>query len=137
LTQDRDYELRQVLDAYRKDGSLIREKARVLTEEGLEYIYSRMVQEDLSTAGLLDILKYLAEIGDLKPKQSTTPQNAGAGFSITINIPQGDKPPITIDAQAVDVPTTDGDGVMGEVPLSDVPIAKLPDLRGDQDDDAG
>lgn len=112
---DRDYNLEEVLAAFRRDGSLIREKARVLTEEGLEYLYRRMVDEDLSTSAFLDVLKYLAEIGDLKPKTSQQLTAPGPGFSITINIPGQTTPPITIEGEAT--PVENSENVMGEMSL--------------------
>jgi hypothetical protein len=108
-----DYELQQVLAAMRRDGSLIREKARVLTEDGLAELYRRMQDGELSTSTFLDVMKYLAEVGDLKPKQHNTPQS-GPGFSITINIPQEKTEPITLEA----VPDE-------EAPLKDIPVHQL------------
>lgn len=126
-TSARDYELREVLDVFRRDGSLIKEKARVLTEEGLERLYARMILDDLPTSAFLDIMKYLAEIGDLKPKQSKEPVNTGPGFSITINIPQPDgKPPIILEAESHRVEED-----TGEVGLGDVPLKALKDLSGE------
>jgi hypothetical protein len=98
-----DYVLEEVLEAMRKDGSLIREKARVLTEDGLERLYRRMCDNDLPHGVLLDIMKYLAEIGDLKPKTLKDPSNAGPGFSITINIPQQNSEPVTLEGSFTDV----------------------------------
>ena len=107
--QDRDYELEKVLDTYRRDGSMIREKSRVMTEEGLEPLYRRMVDPDIPTSALLEIMKFLSELGDLKPKKELAQTNQGPAFSITINIPQSDgKPPITIEGTASPV-TSDPD----------------------------
>lgn len=126
-----DYELQAVIEELRKDGSLIREKARVLTEEGLKALYARMQDETMPTGTYLDIMKYLAEIGDLKPKQSTTPQQ-GPGFSITINIPQKNAEPITLTSVPVE-----NDGIIEEVPVEDIPVAKLKQLSGGKDLSAG
>lgn len=86
--EDRDYKTADVLEVYRKDGSMIREKSRVLVEVWLDKIYPRLVDPDLPTSGLLEIGKALVELGDLKPKNTTLQQTTGPGFSITINIPQ-------------------------------------------------
>lgn len=98
--EDRDYKLAEVLETYRKDGSLIREKARVLLEDWFDRIYPRLADPDTPTSTLIDISKILVEVGDMKPKAtSTAPQ--GPGFSITINIPQPDgRPPITVTSIA-------------------------------------
>ncbi len=129
MAEDRDYELKKVLETYRRDGSMIREKARVLTEEGLDNLYARLTADELPTSVFLDLMKFLAEIGDLKPKQSNTPVNPGAGFSITINIPQTDgKPPITLEATSTAVP--DDEDVMGVMSLGEVPIHQLGRLGG-------
>lgn len=107
---DRDYEIQQVLDVYRRDGSMIREKAKVLVEEWLDKVYPRMMDPELPTSALMEIGKTLIELGDLKPKKDLATQNTGPGFSITINIPQSDgKPPITIEGTAQPSYTSDED----------------------------
>lgn len=95
---DRDYDLREVLDVFRRDGSMIREKAKVLVEEWLEKVYPRMCDPDLPTSALMEIGKTLIELGDLKPNKNVQQGPTGPAFSITIQIPQADgKPPITIE----------------------------------------
>jgi len=91
---DTDYDLEKALETYRKDGSLIREKARMLVEKWLDQVYPRMVSSETPTSVLLDMGKALMELGDLKPKNQPVPQQQGAGFSITINVPSpnGGKP---------------------------------------------
>ena len=108
-----DYVLADVLEQMRRDGSLIREKARVLTEDGLEKLYHRMSMEDLPHNVLLDIMKYLAEIGDLKPKTSDKTAQQGPGFSITINIPQTNDEPITLEGEFVETPSGTSIGCNG------------------------
>lgn len=88
LTDDSDYELEKALEIKRRDGSLIREKSRMLLEEGLPTIYARMSAQDVSTSAFMEIMKYLAELGDMKPKTAAPVVVPGAGFSITINVPQ-------------------------------------------------
>ena len=113
---DRDYELRDVLDTFRRDGSMIREKARVLIEEWLEKIYPRMCDVETSTSSLLDIGKALMELGDMKPK-ANQPVATGPAFSVTISIPQGDgKAPITIEGTAsTPSPVAEAEGYGGDV----------------------
>jgi len=91
---DTDYDLQKVMDTYRRDGSLIREKARVLVEKWLDQVYPRMISDETPTSVLLDMGKALMELGDLKPKNQPVLQQQGAGFSITINVPSpnGGKP---------------------------------------------
>ena len=129
---DRDYELEQVMDVYRRDGSMIREKSRVLVEEWLDRLYPRMVDQDIPTSALLEIGKVLIDLGDLKPKKDIGPVQQGPGFSITINIPQPDgNPPITIEGTAIERSedgytspvTSDGDDMDEE----DDAIAALPE----------
>jgi len=116
---DRDYQLEEVLETYRRDGSMIREKSRVLVEEWLDRVYPRMVDPDIPTSALMEIGKTLIELGDLKPKKDITPTQTGPGFSITINIPQSDgKPPITIEGTATPVAPvgSDDDDTVEELP---------------------
>lgn len=97
---DTDYDLPTLLGTYRKDGSLIREKARVLVEDWLDRIYPRMQDPDTPTSSLLAIGETLIKLGDMAPKAGTGAP-AGPAFSITINIPQGDgKDAITITGTA-------------------------------------
>jgi len=112
---DRDYDLREVLDTFRRDGSMIQGKARVLLEEWLEKLYPRMCDPEVSTGTLLDIGKLLMELGDMKPKAAAQP-TPGAGFSITISIPQADgKAPITIEGTAQPADSSEFDA-LGEPP---------------------
>ena len=124
--QDRDYELKEVLDTFRRDGSMIREKSRVLVEDWLERLYPRMADPGIPTSALLEIGKTLIELGDLKPKKELAQTSQGPAFSITINIPQSDgKPPITIEGYATErddeAPTTSESPDMQEM------VAALPE----------
>lgn len=85
---DTDYDLPTMLGTYRKDGSLIREKARVLVEDWLDRIYPRLQDPETPTSTLLSIGESLIRLGDLVPKQGVV-AGGGGGFSITINIPEG------------------------------------------------
>lgn len=95
-TPDTDYNLPELLGTYRKDGSLIREKARVLVEDWLDRIYPRMQDPETPTSTLLAIGESLIRLGDLAPKAGAASTTPGSGFSITINIPQQNGESITI-----------------------------------------
>lgn len=91
-------QVKDLLDACRRDGSMLREQARLFVEDWLEVIYPRLRDPDTPTSALLAIGDRLIELGDLKPKKEAPQVATGPGFSITINIPQPDgKPPITIE----------------------------------------
>lgn len=108
MTPDRDYELEEVLETYRRDGSMIREKSRVLVEEWLDKLYPRMIDPDISTSALLEVGKVLIELGDLKPKKDMGPAQVGPNFSISINIPQANgAEPIVITGEALPVESAD------------------------------
>lgn len=134
--EDRDYKTADVLEVYRKDGSMIREKSRVLVEVWLDKIYPRLVDPDLPTSGLLEIGKALVELGDLKPKNTTLQQNTGPGFSITINIPQSgtSQPVIEGTSEVVTKPRKSKAKVMIEQldalpPMPDHIGIKVPDFE--------
>jgi len=136
---DTDYDLDEVLGTYRLDGSMLRSKSRVLLEDWIERIYPRLQDQTTPTSTLLDIGKVLIELGDMKPKTNTQPQNTGPGFSITINIPQPNgNPPITIEGTAVS--TTEIEDVdefletTAEDTLKAIPI---PDFDLDMEEDDG
>ena len=115
---DRDYKTADVLDQYRYDGSMIRPKARVLTEDLLDKMYGRIQDPDVSTSTLLDIGKFLMELGDMKPKQAAPPSSQEK-FSVTINIPQQHGPPINVTGVMV------GDSISG-VEVDGDPVIDLP-----------
>lgn len=109
MTKDTDYSLPEVLDTYRKDGSLIREKARVLAETWLDQIYPRLVDQDTPTPQLLDIGKELFKLGDLLPKVNAPTGPSGPAFSISINIGEDASKTVTVTSVPEDtdlIPTT-------------------------------
>ena len=136
---DSDYNMDEVLNTYRLDGSMLRSKSRVLLEDWIERIYPRMQDDTTPTSTLLDIGKTLIELGDMKPKTNAQPVNTGPGFSITINIPQAEgKPPITIEGTALPVESVEEQEVeafledAAEETLSAIPV---PDFDLEEDDD--
>lgn len=96
MPKDADYSLPAALDVYRKDGTLLREKARMLAEKWVDQIYPRLVDPDTPTPQLLDIGKELFKLGDLLPKTNAPTGPTGPAFSITINVPTGAPQTITI-----------------------------------------
>lgn len=84
---DTDYSLTQVLSTYRRDGTMIKDKARVLLENWLDRAYGRMCDPDMPSSVLLDYGKILMQLADAGPKANSAPEKPGGGFSISINIP--------------------------------------------------
>ena len=113
---DSDYQLNDVLETYRLDGSLIRQKARVLTEAGLDRAYAILMDPDTPRSVFIDLMKYLMTLGDMVPKQTAQPQQ-GPAFSIQINIP-GQSQPMVIDATPV---TQDAQGPQDPTELPPLP----------------
>ena len=137
---DSDYQLDEVLQAYRLDGSMIRGKSRALVEVWLDKLYPRMVDPNISTSGLLEVGKVLIELGDLKPKRDALPANVGPNFSISINIPQANGgEPIVITGHAVDV--EEGEYLEDSSGLGDAPsfnsFDSFPSLESNSDLTAG
>lgn len=68
-------------------------KSRVLAEDLLPIAYHMARDPDVPAAVRAKMLENIVEWGDLKPKKSDmSVQAAGAGFSITINLPDTNKP---------------------------------------------
>ena len=136
---DSDYNMDEVLNTYRLDGSMLRSKSRVLLEDWIERIYPRMQDDTTPTSTLLDIGKTLIELGDMKPKTNSQPVQQGPGFSITINIPQAEgKQPITIEGTALPVESVEEQEV--EALLEDAAeeifnAIPVPDFDLEEDDD--
>lgn len=137
---DTDYDLQDILNKYRLDGSMNRMKARVLHEQALDELFTRLKTETTPTNMIIDIARHLAEVGDLKPKASSQPAQQGPGFSISIVIPQSEgKEPIVIDAKPNEVEPEDDeetpfdaiehqfDGVT-PIPVPDFDLSSLEEL---------
>lgn len=137
---DTDYDLTDILNKYRLDGSMNRMKARVLHEQALDELFTRLKTETTPTNMIIDIARHLAEVGDLRPKTSSQPAQQGPGFSISIVIPQSDgKEPIVIDAKPNEVEPEDdeetpfdaiehmSDGVM-PIPVPDFDLSNIDEL---------
>ena len=135
---DSDYNMDEVLNTYRLDGSMLRSKSRVLLEDWIERIYPRMQDDTTPTSTLLDIGKTLIELGDMKPKTNAQPVNTGPGFSITINIPQAEgKPPITIEGTALPVEPVEEEEAPPLIDSNDEDLTAIPvpDFDLEEDDD--
>lgn len=133
---DSDYNMDEVLNTYRLDGSMLRSKSRVLLEDWIERIYPRMQDDTTPTSTLLDIGKTLIELGDMKPKTSAQSVATGPTMTITINIPQSEgKKPIVIEgvSQVIDSAEDEGDAFLPEPPAG----ISIPDfeLNSDLTDD--
>lgn len=105
-TPDKDYDVDDVMEIWRRDGSLLREKARILLEaEGMPKIFLKLQDSELPHSVFIDLVKVLVELGDMKPKQNT--QNVaqtGPQFSISITIPSiGGNPPVVIQGEAIEI----------------------------------
>ena len=120
MPKDADYSLPAALDVYRKDGTLLREKARMLAETWVDQIYPRLIDPDTPTPQLLDIGKALFTLGDLNPKNNAPTGPAGPAFSISINIPNAPAQTITIS----DVSETDT--IEGEYQVTLPPVEETP-----------
>lgn len=83
--------IKQRINALRAElqtnGAIFRAKCAVVAEDMLTEAYKKAADSDASFAVKMELLKIAAKLADLEPKPN---QNlaAGAGFSITINIPQ-------------------------------------------------
>jgi hypothetical protein len=117
--KDADYSLPAALDVYRKDGTLLREKARMLAETWVDQIYPRLVDPDTPTPQLLDIGKELFKLGDLLPKTNAPTGPTGPAFSITINVPTGPTQTITISDVSED------DTIEGEYQVTLPPVEEV------------
>lgn len=71
-------------------GQVFREKARLMHEDLARDVYMAAKANILKPSETLDLLKHLAEIGDLKPKQQQIA--AGPGFKINIVLPTQTSP---------------------------------------------
>lgn len=68
-------------------GHTVKVKAQYMAEDLLETMYLRAKDPKATFTMVHEAVKTIAKLADLEPKTiNTTPQ--GAGFSITINIPQ-------------------------------------------------
>lgn len=95
----------------RKEGVTFRMRAAHAAEDLMADVWRRAKDQSTGLALKLDALKTLAKLGDLEPKQSLTPQQAG-GYSITINIPQvGDQPGRTIEMNKSESEPVDAEDV--------------------------
>lgn len=98
-----DPEIEAALEEFRRDGTMIREQARLLVEAWLTKVYPHIVSPNTSAGSLIEFGKVLIDLGDLKPKKDLQPANTGPAFSITIQIPDGNNiKPVTITASPVE-----------------------------------
>lgn len=103
---------------YEKTGFTVKLKA-VLMVEPLMDKYFRLAMEDRAPHALVgDVLKFMTKIGDLEPRGVVAANNAGPGFSISINIPNYVPPEkaIVIDPKdTLDIPVFGGSNDNGSI----------------------
>lgn len=106
-----DYNLEEELERRRKDGSLIKLKARMIMEsEGLPSLHGMLSDREVKPADRLQAMKLLASLGDLEPRGIAV-NTGGPAMVIQFNIPTPGKPaPIT------DVIETTAEPVVTETP---------------------
>lgn len=89
---DSDYDFDQVLRGqFRKDGSLLRDKARVAVEAVLDPFVTNLLRDECSHSSRIEGLKFLADLGDAMPKKNEVAV-PGAGFSIVLNLSNATPP---------------------------------------------
>lgn len=97
-----------------RDGFTHKYRAAYGADIGLQEMIRMLKDPTVSNALKVDIYKELVKTADLVPKQNVQ-QQAGGGYSITINIPQvGETPGRTIEMNRSDE---------GLVALEDTPVA--------------
>lgn len=94
-------QFKKYVDAYTRElsesGFGFAAKSRILAEDLLPIAYHMARDPDTPAAVRAKMLENIVEWGDLKPKKDVAIQNAGAGFSITINLPSENKEPLEIE----------------------------------------
>jgi hypothetical protein len=94
---------------FESSGYTFKIKAKILTEDVFEQAYKHARSQDATLLQKLEFVKLGAKLADMEPKQNSQ-AIAGPGFSIVINLaePQKEpKAPITIDAEQLNIHTTD------------------------------
>lgn len=86
-TTETDYDAREEMARRKRDGSLMRDKARMILEELFfpQAIYA-LEDPEVSHQTKLDYVKQLVPIADVVPRQNTAP--SGAGFTVNIVLPE-------------------------------------------------
>ena len=82
-----------------KSGKTFRLKAGVMADQMLEKVYEDALHEDVGLSMRIDVLKVLAKLGDLEPKQNLNAAAQGAGFSININLAGAQPAPQVIEVK--------------------------------------
>lgn len=99
-------QFKRYVDSYTRElteaGFGFAAKSRILAEDLLPIAYHMARDPDTPAAVRAKMLENIVEWGDLKPKKDVAIQNAGSGFSITINLPSETKEPVEIN-EVIDV----------------------------------
>lgn len=128
MTMHADPELEDLLAQHRADGSLVRQKARMLVEQEVLTSYFEILSDPTAPASVkLEAGKQLIALSDLSPKQAQGP--VGPGMSIQFILP-GQAEPLTISGRATLVEPT-------EDPLSPASLATARALNADLAGDPG
>lgn len=92
------------------DGSMTRDKMRILIDMyGTPKLYDYLVDDRTTFSMFMEIMNFMAKLGDMFPKPNVSTLGAGAGsFSVNIIIPEGGAGPnrmIDVTPQAEPPPT--------------------------------
>lgn len=104
------------VDVYTKElnetGFGFAAKSRILAEDLLPIAYHMARDPDVPAAVRAKMLENIVEWGDLKPKKAdATVQAAGAGFSITISLPDTTKTPEPVQ-NVIDITPSDEESTL-------------------------
>lgn len=128
MAKTADYDLLTELDRLAKSGELIGPKARMLVDAiGIETLAIRLRDPDTPTTQIVDILKLLMELGDLKPKNNA-PQTQQERFSVKI-VTGSQEQVITVTAgESADTPEPINVTPTVVIPMPD-PTPPQPEIR--------
>jgi hypothetical protein len=101
-TPPRELSFDEIVKIHADDPGVLRTQARVvLSEAFLPEAYRRLKDPDVTTTSVVEIAKVLVDLGDMKPKQPTTPTQSGPIASIQIVFPSpAGEPPQVLEATA-------------------------------------
>ncbi|MGZ5183589.1 MAG: hypothetical protein ACXWCO_00655 [Caldimonas sp.] len=126
-----DYDLAEEIRAGRADGSLLRRKARLLLEAmGFPHMAKVLANPNAPDSSKMDVLKFLLELGDMKPKQAQV-ASGGTGLTVNISLPAGFVPGAPQPNQGptiIDI-TPDPLKAPDPEPPAEVPTIKIPDFK--------
>ena len=83
MDANRDYDLSEELSIKRRSGAMVKPKAILLLDEGMDYFYPLLSNENLPVAARLQIMTFLRDLAGMSPKAVET-QAQGPRASIRI-----------------------------------------------------